>query len=1345
MSSARRIPCVALVVSALVALSVAAAGPGLLPAGPGTHPPDVDPGGKATLPDGASSDWWSQVQRQIAEEEYALSPGGTGAPGAFGAFNRAQGFSATFDGRGLRLEPARGGEKSATWTWGLELVAWGDPAALEPVSRVAPSAEGARVEYLRGALSEWFLNDARGLEQGFTLPAPPAGSGVGSREPGPATPDSSRLTPHEIFLDLALSGNLHPRFSDDGQAVDFSDGGSVAVLRYAQLEVTDATGRRLPAHFEGFARSTAGGRKPTTGGGIRIVLDDTNAVYPITVDPLATSPSWASTGEEGQFGFSVATAGDVNGDGYSDVIVGADNYSTSPYPVGKAYLYLGGPSGLSTAASWSATGPSQGHFGGSVATAGDVDGDGYSDVVIGDYNGSAEGNAYLFLGGPSVLSATASWTATGEASGDRFGCSVAPAGDVNGDGYSDVLVGASRYGSDDAGKAYLFMGGPGGLSPTASWSALGDASGWCGSSVSTAGDVNGDGYADVLLGAPNGTSQRGKAYLYMGGPAGPSSTASWTVEGADLDMLGCSVATAGDVNGDGYSDVLVGAYGRATSTGRASLFLGGASGLSPSAEWTSDGGAAGEQYGFSVASSGDVNGDGYADVVVGAPNAGGGFGMAYLYFGGPSGPSTVPSWSAVGEASGSSFGSAVATAGDVNGDGYCELLVGAPVFNFHRGKAYLYLGGASGLSAGSWTAGGEAEDNYFGYAVATAGDVNGDGYAEALVGAQGYEGNRGKAYLYLGGPSGLSATSSWAVAGEAADDYFGIVVAPAGDVNGDGYADVLVGAPGNSGARGKACLYFGGPAGLQTLPAWTAAGEALNDEFGRGVTSAGDVNGDGYADVIVGAWGHSGQTGKVYLYLGGPSGLPATASSTLAGEAPGNHFGLTVATAGDVNGDGYSDVVIGANGYGGNVGKAYLYLGTPSGLSGSASWTAAGAGAGHSFGHCVAPAGDVNGDGYSDVLVGAPYGNSYRGSSHLFLGTPSGLSAVAAWTVAGEWDYDEFGISVATAGDVNGDGYSDVLVGADGYGSYSGKAYLYLGGPAGLPATASWSAVGEVPGDRLGLPVATAGDVNGDGTSDVIAGACWFGSKAGKAYLYYGNGGPGAPTRPRQLRSDLSALVSPGGLAYQQAFRLGLTLRSPVGVTTARIQYQIAPLGGTFKPWLNPIQTYGTSWNSVGPGSARTIPMTLPDQPAAYTWRARLRYSAVTSPFVPTSPWFTLAANGLRETDLRSTSAILPTPCVVPDEPCWLYSVVKSGTDYTLNFQDPNQSDQRTGWNIRRSNNPALPKNTWPLVGTNVVDMDASAANYQWTDHSGADPTPSLVWYYQVTTYNATCPAEGPF
>jgi hypothetical protein len=685
----------------------------------------------------------------------------------------------------------------------------------------------------------------------------------------------------------------------------------------------------------------------------------------------------------------------------------------------------------------------------------------------------------------------------------------------------------------------------------------------------------------------------------------------------------------------------------------------------------------------------------------------------------------------------------VATAGDVNGDGYSDVVVGAYGNTSSTGKAYLYLGGASGLSVSpSWTTTGEAVGDGFGISVATAGDVNGDGYSDVIIGAHGNADNAGKAYLYLGGPSGLSTTYSWTAAGEAASDNFGYSVATAGDVSGDGYSDVIVGAYGNAGNMGKAYLYLGGPSGLSTASSWTAAGEAALDDFGYSVATAGDVNGDGYSDVIIGAHGNADNAGKAYLYLGGPSGLSTASSWTTVGEASGDDFGYSVATAGDVNGDGYSDVIVGAPYNSGNTGKAYLYLGGPSGLSTASSWTTVGEASGDDFGGSAATAGDVNGDGYSDVIVGAPYNSGNTGKAYLYLGGPSGLSTASSWTTVGEASGDGFGGSVATAGDVNGDGYLDVIVGAYGNTSNTGKAYLYLGEPSGLSGASSWTAAGEAADDNLGNSVSTAGDVNGDGYSDVIVGAYGNNSNAGKAYMYFGGGGPGVPLKPQQLRADLTAPIAPLGLALEQQFRIALLLRTPYGRGNVQLQWQAVPLWASFAPALNPIQSDGTWLSSGTAGANQKELVTLPDPPGPCKWRVRLGYHPATTPFQSFSRWLTSAANGLQETDLLSLTQVT---CVLPDEPCWLYQVDKIGTDCTLNWQDPNQSNQRTGWNIRRSNNAGLPKSTWPVVGSNVVDMDAGTPNYQWTDHSGADPGPGGVWYYQVTTYNANCPAEGPF
>jgi hypothetical protein len=262
------------------------------------------------------------------------------------------------------------------------------------------------------------------------------------------------------------------------------------------------------------------------------------------------------------------------------------------------------------------------------------------------------------------------------------------------------------------------------------------------------------------------------------------------------------------------------------------------------------------------------------------------------------------------------------------------------------------------------------------------------------------------------------------------------------------------------------------------------------------------VNGDGYSDVIIGACNYNTaniNAGKAYLYLGSSSGLQPSPSWNSSGDdQAGARFGYSVASAGDVNGDGYSDVIIGACNYNTantNAGKAYLYLGSSSGLQASPSWTSSGDDqASAYFGHSVACAGDVNGDGYSDVIIGACNYNATNGKAYLYLGSSSGLQASPSWTSSGDdHAYANFGWSVASAGDVNGDGYSDVIIGAYQYdtaNSNAGKVYLYLGSSSGLKTSPSWTSSGDdQAGARFGHSVAGAGDVNGDGYSDVVIGA----------------------------------------------------------------------------------------------------------------------------------------------------------------------------------------------------------------------------------------------------------------
>jgi len=231
-------------------------------------------------------------------------------------------------------------------------------------------------------------------------------------------------------------------------------------------------------------------------------------------------------------------------------------------------------------------------------------------------------------------------------------------------------------------------------------------------------------------------------------------------------------------------------------------------------------------------------------------------------------------------------------------------------------------------------------------------------------------------------------------------------VAAAGDVNGDGYGDVLIGEPyydtdgigdgdGNSlpwdEDQGRVLLYYGGAGGVSLTPAWTAVGSQFQENFGFSVGSAGNVNGDAFGDVIVGAPHYAnGQAneGRVLVYHGSATGFPVAANWSAESDQGNAQFGASVAGAGDVNGDGYGDVVVGAPRYyvsAGYDGRVSVYYGSGSGLGGGTHLNLPSSSLPDNFGFSVAGAGDVNGDGYADILVGATrLGQAAGGAAVLF-------------------------------------------------------------------------------------------------------------------------------------------------------------------------------------------------------------------------------------------------------------------------------------------------------------------------------------------------------------------------
>jgi hypothetical protein len=399
-------------------------------------------------------------------------------------------------------------------------------------------------------------------------------------------------------------------------------------------------------------------------------------------------------------------------------------------------------------------------------------------------------------------------------------------------------------------------------------------------------------------------------------------------------------------------------------------------------------------------------------------------------------------------------------------------------------------------------------------------------------------------------------------------------VASAGDVNGDGYGDILIGAYGYSNIQsqeGRVYLFYGSSSGLSVSPAWSKESNVANAFFGFSVAGAGDINGDGYSDIVVGAYGESSSAGAAYIFKGSSAGLLTAPATIVTGLSGGNNFGYSVAGAGDVNGDGFCDIVIGAYAASSFAGAAYIFHGSITGLSTSPAIALNGLSMGDRFGYSVAGTGDINGDGYGDVIVGAIGVSSFRGATYFFPGSNTGLPASPATILNGINTNDRFGYCVASAGDINGDGYSDVVIGAQLGSSSKGAAYIFPGAGTGISSSPATILSGITAGDQFGVSVASTGDINSDGYSDIIVGAIGVTSFSGAAYGYYGNSNSGIRNNLRLYNSDTTTPIQQSNMSDPNLFGAGLYAKSFIGRQKGKMVWETVRNGNPFSGSPSPI------------------------------------------------------------------------------------------------------------------------------------------------------------------------------
>lgn len=852
----------------------------------------------------------------------------------------------------------------------------------------------------------------------------------------------------------------------------------------------------------------------------RVYIFYQNAGGGFTTPLAATSANSIITGESSSYlGLSLALL-DYNSDGKIDLVVGAFQYNSY---AGRVYVFnqnSGGGFASAISAGSAASSYTNGETGsylGYAMTSGDFNHDGKDDVAVGGYvYNSNAGRTYILYNDSSFpTSATTADVIIGGEAASYFGIAMT-SGDLNKDGSVDLIVGAMGY-NTNVGRVYIFYSQNGMINTNQN---ISGESGYFGSNI-LAGDFNSDGREDLAVGAYGYSSSTGRVYIFYndGFMSASASSADVIITGQATSSNFGDAMDYADLNSDGKGDLVVGAQMYSTQTGRAYIFYGGSiiTEGAGSADVIISGESTNNNFGFSFETQ-DFNSDGKTDLAVGAKTYST-YGRTYIFYQNSGGGFTTPlaASSASVRITGTSsvgFGTSIA-AEDFNADGKYDLAIGGSnsVFIFYQNSGGGFTDPSTDSSA-NVTITGESSSGLGSRIVS--GDFNSDGKNDLAVGAYTYTSNMGRAYIfYNDGSIPTAATSADVIITGESGSYFGKSMTT-GDFNQDGRKDLAIGGYRYSTYTGKAYIFHNDGSIPTTAGGADVAisGENTSDYLGVALFS-GDFNADGKADLAIGASGYNSNAGRVYIYQSRSSYswqiIPQkdkVRTTPIAGQeivlsGEGGSFSTRM-SSGDFNSDGKIDLAISAPGWNTNWGRAYLFYND--GIMQSADAIIDGASSGGGFGIGLT-SGDFDFDGDTDLAVGAQYVGTNAGAAYLFYN--KGLYPVSAsdadLTITGEAS-SYFGFSLSS-GDFNADGRVDLAVGAHGYSSNAGRAYVFNndGSYPTTAATANAIITGES-GSYFGFSMinGSSGDFNKDGKTDLVVSTPNYSSSAGRLYIFNG-------------------------------------------------------------------------------------------------------------------------------------------------------------------------------------------------------------------------------------------------